>query len=62
MALVRGRLDEFGRVAHLTGINLAATLPDARGLTFENVLRRQEGLGVMAVGAGDIDRVLEVLR
>jgi len=60
--MVRARLDEFGRVAHLTGISLAATLPDARVLTFENVLRRQEGLGVAAIGAGDIDRVLKVLR
>ena len=61
-SLVSGRLDEFGRVAHLTGINLAATLPDAQVLTFENELRRQEGMGVMAIGAEDIDRVLAVLR
>ncbi|MHC4814231.1 MAG: protein kinase domain-containing protein [Planctomycetota bacterium] len=59
---VLGKLHEFGRVAHVTGVNMAATLPDARAHTLENVLRRQDDLGLVAIGADDIDRVLQVLR
>ncbi|MEE9126159.1 MAG: hypothetical protein V3U11_03385, partial [Planctomycetota bacterium] len=59
---VLAKLDEFARVAHLTGINMAATLPDAWALTLENVLRRQHDLGVAAISAEDIDSVLRALR
>ena len=58
---VLAKLDQFARVAHLTGINMAAALPDAPALTLENVLRRQHDLGVAAISAEDIDSVLRAL-
>ena len=59
---VLSKLDEFARVAHLTGVNMAASLPDARARTLENVLRQQHDLGLAAISGKDIDSVLQVLR